>query len=310
MLQDPPGCFSENDHLWGPSLVIVRSVVRGEARPFRVTGAVLAETPFWSDGRLHWADIERGEIHVSAPDGAVDGSDDRVLGFPSAVAAIQPAETGYVVALADRVVLADTDGRVVEELARVDLPREGMRLNEGKVDPQGRFFVGAMDGDEADAAWYRVGPGGAQVHLGGFAITNCLEWSLDGTVVYLADTAVKAIYRAAWDPETGPGELTPFRSGDSFDGGTLDAEGCLWTAVHGAGRVLRLDQDGRELESVDLPVPDVTGICFGGDDLSTLFVCSATEGMDEEQRRAAPLSGGVLAIDTAVQGRPVRRYIR
>ncbi len=285
-------------------------VVRGEARPFRATGAVLAETPFWSDGRLHWADIDRGEIHVSAPGGAVDGSDDRVLRFPSAVAAIQPADPGYVVALADRVILADRDGREALELARIELPRKGMRLNEGKVDPQGRFFVGAMDADEADAAWYRVGPAGVQVHLGGFAITNCLEWSLDGTVMYAADTAVKAIYRAPWDPETGPGELTPFSSGAAFDGGALDTEGCLWTAVHGAGRVVRLDPEGREVERVDLPVPDVTGICFGGDDLSTLFVCSATEGESGPERRAAPLSGGVLAVGTAVQGRPVRRFAR
>jgi sugar lactone lactonase YvrE len=288
---------------------VAGDVVLGEARVFRTGPAVLGESPFWDAGALHWVDISRGLLQVSPGGAPADGSADRVHELPAPLPCIQPAEGGgYVAALKDRVVRLDADGLITAELAYVGLANDGMRLNEGKVDPQGALFVGAMDAEQADAAWYRVDGSGAAVHLGGFAVTNGLEWSVDGSTVYLADTAVQSIYRAPWDPDAGPGELTLLHSGDSADGAVLDADGCLWTAVHGDGVVLRLDPEGRELERVTVPVAAVTGICFGGEDRSTLFVCSASEGMSDEERAAEPLSGAVFAVDTAVHGLPLRRF--
>jgi sugar lactone lactonase YvrE len=288
---------------------VAGDVVLGEARVFRSGPAVLAESPFWDREALHWVDIARGLLHVSPADGPADGSADRVVELPAPLPCIQPAEGGgYVAALKDRVVLLDADGAITDELARVHLADEGMRLNEGKVDPQGALFVGAMDKERPDADWYRVSRAGAVLQLRGFSITNGLEWSVDGTTVYLADTAVQTVYRAAWDPEAGPGELAVLHAGHSADGAALDTDGCLWTAVNGDGIVLRLDPDGREVERVPVPAPAVTGICFGGPDRSILFVCSATDGLSGDELREAPRSGGVFAVDTAVHGLPLRRF--
>jgi sugar lactone lactonase YvrE len=288
---------------------VAGDVVLGAARVFRNRSSALAESPFWDAGALHWVDIDRGLLVVSPDDGPVDGSADRVLELPAPVPCIQPADGGgYVAALKDRVVLVDTDGRITDELAHVELPHDDMRLNEGKVDPQGGLFVGAMDKAQADADWYRVRGTGSTVQLAGFSITNGLEWSIDGSTVYLADTAVKSIYRAVWDPEAGPGELTVLHSGHAADGAVLDEDGCLWAAVNGEGFVLRLDPDGRELERVTVPAPGLTGVCFGGAGGSTLFVCSAREGMSDDDLARAPLSGAVFAIETAVRGRPLRRF--
>jgi sugar lactone lactonase YvrE len=284
-------------------------VVLGEARVFRSPSAELAESPFWDAGALHWVDIPRGLLHVSPGDAPADGSGDRVLRLPAPLPCIQPAEDGgYVAALKDRVVRLDADGRITAELARVALANDEMRFNEGKVDPQGALFVGAMDKARPDADWYRVDEAGAAVRLSGFSITNGLEWSLDGSTVYLADTAVQSVYRAPWDAATGPGELAVLHAGAAADGAALDDAGCIWTAINGDGVVLRLDPEGRELERVAVPAPAVTGVCFGGEDRSTLFVCSATEGMSEDRLAAAPLSGAVFAVDTAVHGLPLRRF--
>lgn len=270
---------------------------------------MLAETPFFDDGALHWMDVPSGRLHISPEDAPADGSGDRVLSLPAPVPCLQPADGGgWVAALRDRVVRVGADGRVGEELARLDLAHDSMRLNEGKVDPQGRLFLGGMDKQHPDADWYRVGASGSEVSLHGFSITNGLEWSLDERTVYLADTAVQTLYRAPWHPETGPGDLAVHHAGAAVDGAALDEEGCLWTAVNGEGLVLRLDPDGQELERVAVPAPGVTGVCFGGASRSTLFVCSGTEGMSEQQVWAAPLSGGVFAIETAVHGRPLRRF--
>jgi len=284
-------------------------VVVGEARVFRDASAVLAESPFWDAGALHWVDVDRGLLYVSPGDAPADGSADRVFELPGPLPCIQPAEGGgYVAAVKDRVVLLDAAGGITAELARVEFANDDMRLNEGKVDPQGGLFVGAMDKAQPDADWYRVRGAGATAQLTGFSITNGLEWSIDGSTVYLADTAVQTIYRAPWDPQAGPGELAVLHAGHSADGAVLDEDGCLWAAVNGAGFVLRLDPEGRELERVPVPAPGLTGICFGGPDGSTLFVCSATEGMSDQDVARAPLSGAVFAIETAVHGRPLRRF--
>lgn len=280
-------------------------------RIFRDTRAVLAESPFWYGGALHWTDIPGGLLHVSPADGAVDGSDDRVIEVTPPLASFAPAEGGgWVLGLGDRVVLLGDDGREVRELARIRHPHAGMRLNEGKCDPTGRFVVGSMNmtTGAADGAWYRVGDDGATVLFGGFAISNGLEWSLDERTVYVTDTPAKTIYRAPWNPDGGPQELESFSTGAPSDGLVIDADGCFWNARYGQSCVARLDPDGREIGRVDLPAPNVTGLAFGGDDLSTLYIGTARENLDEAALRRWPHSGSVFAVDTATHGVPVRTY--
>ena len=283
----------------------------GDVRVFRDTRAILGESPWWRSGALFWCDITEGLVHISPEGAPADGSADASLPFPPPLASFQPAADGsFVIALGDRVILADAAGHETSELARIRHATAGLRLNEGKCDPQGRFLVGSMNltTGAADGALYLVSREGATLVRGGFGISNGFEWSLDERIVYVTDTAVKTIYRADWHPGTGPGDLVPFAVGGTSDGLTIDDEGCLWNARYGDGCVVRLSPDGDALERVELPVPNVTGLAFGGPDLSTLYVCSAREHLDEAALAAHPLSGAVFAVDTRVHGRPVRTF--
>ena len=96
----------------------------------------------------------------------------------------------------------------------------------------------------------------------------------------------------------GPGEGTP-------DGLTVDDQGCLWMAVWDAWCLVRFSPEGQEMQRVRLPVPRPTSCCFGGSNLDTLFVTSASVRLSQQTLDAAPLSGSVFALQFAgVRGLP------
>ena len=126
--------------------------------------------------------------------------------------------------------------------------------------------------------------------------------------MYFTDTAAATIYVGDY---TSAGDLTdvkPFHSGEAHDGLVIDVDGCLWSGIYGGAKVVRYSPQGNELETIELPVANVTSVTFGGDNLATLFVASARENLTEEQLREHPLSGAVFAIDTATHGFRPRRF--
>ena len=287
--------------------------IRGEVEVFRSLRSVLVESIFWDDrtGEVVWVDITAGTLHRGHLDGAVDGSDDVVVALPAPVSAVQPAQGGgFVAALKDRVVLLGPGGTVVDELASVTHAHGGIRFNEGKVDPYGRFVVGAMDvtvGDP-DAGLYLVDADGRlDVLLGGFGVANGFEWSDDAREMYVTDTATQTVYRGSYAAGTDPlGELEPFLVGHASDGLALD--GRFWNGVYGGGEVLCWSPDGEVLARIPMPAPNVTSVAFAGPDRDQLLVGTARENLTEEDLEASPLSGSILRIRTRATGRPVHIF--
>lgn len=282
-----------------------------DARVFRELRSVLVESIFWDErtDELVWVDITTGLLHRARLDGAVDGSDDRVVELPPPVSAVQPATGGgFVVALKDRVALLDADGRLVRDVAATPHRHGGIRNNEGKVDPFGRFLVGGMDltSGEPDAALFAVtADGDAALLRGGFSVANGFEWSDDGDEMYLTDTSTRTVYRAPYGSGGDPlGELTPFLAGHPSDGLTRDREGGFWNGLYGDGEVVHWSADGAVDRRHPLPVPNVTSVAFGGPDFATLFVGSGRENLTEEQLEAHPLSGSIFALDVGTRGYP------
>ena len=282
---------------------------------FRDTPAILVESIWW-DARTDevvWVDITAGTLHRGPIDGAVDGSDDRVTELPPPLSAVQPrAAGGYIAALGDRIVTLDDDGLIAETLAKLDHVHAGLRSNEAKVDPFGRFLVGSMNvtTGEPNAALYLLDDTGLRTLLGGFGVTNGFEWSDDGRTVYVTDTTVKTVYRASTGEDGRLGPLEPFLVGYDSDGLALDTDGRFWNGVNGGGRVLRWSPDGTVEDELSVPAPGVTSVAFGGPELTTLFVGTARENLTEADLVDAPLSGGIFRFDGLATGRPVNSYGR
>lgn len=294
-------------------MTTAEDIVRSGPRVYRDARAILAESLWWDpSGVVHWCDITAGTLHASPVAGDPDGSRDAVVALAPPVACFQPTDDGRrIVALGDEVVIGGSEGEPLESLASIPHRHAGIRLNEGKCDPAGRFVVGSMNvtGGDPDAAIYSVlADGSARTILGGIGVSNGFEWSDDGTRMYFADTSVQTVYVGDYDAS---GELTgvePFLTGRTFDGLALDADGHFWTGIYREGTVARWTPDGRKEFELELPAGHVTSVAFGGPDLSTLFVATAREQLDEGQLERLPLSGAIFAIETGTRGRAVNRF--
>lgn len=188
-----------------------------------------------------------------------------------------------------------------------------VRLNDGRIDRQGRFWCGAMventkKATAADAAClYRLDADLECTEIvRGLHISNALAWSPDGSTMYFADSLPRTLWRFDFDIASGiPSAQQVFRqydAGETPDGATVDAAGNLWLAVWGGSRVDCISADGRLLHSVAVPTPQPTCVCFGGPQLTTLFVTTAQEHLSAQQLAGEPLAGALLIYEQAGQG--------
>jgi sugar lactone lactonase YvrE len=265
------------------------------------------EGPVWSPqlGGLRLVDMMAGDVLTLGADGAVAR---RNVG--KIAAAVRPRTGGGAVIAVERgFVLEDADGTLtpLDEL----WSDQGVRMNEGGCDPDGRFWCGSMAYDQASGAGtvYRLDPDGTAVPvIGGVTVSNGLEWSPDGRLAYYNDTATHEISVFDYDREAGLVERRSFvRLGDDDnpDGLTVDAEGGVWTALYDGGAVRRYAPDGTLDAVVEVPTPKVTACTFGGEDLGELFITTSWEDLAPDDE---PLAGSVFRVEPGVAGRPVRPF--
>lgn len=279
--------------------------------PITPPGATLGEGPRWhpAERRLYWVDIAANALHRTDP---VSGTTDtRTFGDPVACFAFRAAG-GMVLGMKDGCALIDGwDADPVPFGPQVLADKPHHRMNDGRTDPAGRFWVGSVNSakDAHDATLYRLDPDGALHTIeSGMLTCNGAAFTGDGRRFAHADTPSHRLrqYRVE-----NTGELTDSRTLYSFphgqgrpDGGSFDVEGQYWSALFDGGRVVRIDADGQITRAVPLPVSRPTMIAFGGPDLCTAFVTTATTGLSDAERAAQPLAGAVFAFRVDVPGVP------
>jgi len=181
-------------------------------------------------------------------------------------------------------------------IALLDLP-SSHRLNDGKLDPAGRLWVGTIntaDEPSGTAALYVVLNDRLEEVEGGYANANGKTWSSDGTVMYHADTSRGTICTYDYDIETGtPSNKRVFVRHEDWnpDGLSIDPDGNLLVAVFGGGRVEVYSHRGDRMSDIELPAPNDTSCDLAED--GTLFVTTAFDGMSPEARAKAPQSGAM-----------------
>ena len=278
-------------------------------RAEQVTGSVAyhGEGPVWSErwGGLRWVDMLAGDILSLAGDGTV-----RRRHVGEVAAAVRPRRDGGAVIAVERgFTLEDADGSLTPLApAWTD---DGVRMNEGGCDPDGRFWCGSMAYDRrpGGAAVYRLDPDrSVRRVLDGVTISNGLEWSPDGSRAYYDDTATHRIDVFDYDTDDGLTARRPFvvlTDTERPDGLTVDSEGGVWVALNGSGVVHRYTPAGVLDEVVHLPTPKVTACTFGGPGLDQLFITTSREGMAPDDD---PLAGSLFRAAVGVSGLPVREF--
>jgi sugar lactone lactonase YvrE len=278
-------------------------------RAEQVTGSVAyhGEGPVWSQrwGGLRWVDMLAGDILSLDGDGTV-----RRRHVGDFAAAVRPRRGGGAVIAVERgFTLEDADGTLTP-LAPA-WSDDGVRMNEGGCDPDGRFWCGSMAYDRrpGGAAVYRLDPDrSVRRVLDGVTISNGLEWSPDGSRAYYDDTATHRVDVFDYDTDDGLTARRPFvvlTDAERPDGLTVDTEGGVWVALNGSGVVHRYTPAGVLDEVVHLPTPKVTACTFGGPGLDQLFITTSREGMAPDDD---PLAGSLFRAEVGVVGLPVREF--
>ena len=272
----------------------------------------LGEGPVWSqaDQTLFWTDIHARRLWSYTP----GTGETRSWEAPDRIGSFAFRRDGsLVVAFARGFAFWTPDGGPPEFLQEFEPDKPTTRLNDGRCDRQGRFVAGGMD--EASprrpvSSVWRLNPDrSAEPLIPDVTISNSICFSPDGRTMYFADTPERVIRAYDYDPSTGrigagrvfhalpPGPGTP-------DGSVVDAEGFLWNAEWGAGRVVRYAPDGRVDRIVAVPTRQPSCPAFGGPDLTTLYITTARFEMGDDQLAADPHAGSLFAIETDVRGLP------
>jgi sugar lactone lactonase YvrE/DNA-binding IclR family transcriptional regulator len=292
----------------GQFMSITPKAVPAEDASFNIqcvtqTRSLLGEGPTWSprDSALYWVDILTPSVHCY--DSQKNVATEVKVGTMVSVA-IPKATGGLLVATPGGLMTLDLESKNLSFFCHPESDRPGNRYNDGKCDRMGRLWIGTLDmGTAANRGnLFRVDADGLWKKMdSGFTVANGLGWSPDNRRMYFADTPRRTIYVYDFDLMAGTiSNRRPFITLDANDGTpdgmTVDEEGCLWVAIWDAWRVSRYSPEGKEILRIKMPVPRPTSCCFGGDNLDTLFVTSASVRLNEEALASAPLSGSLFSI--------------
>jgi sugar lactone lactonase YvrE len=273
------------------------------------------ESPLWDDERrcVWFCDGPARRVLCHTP-----GSDRRGrFELPGPVGSLGLCRDGrLIVALRDQIVLFDPGTGASEVLADVPDVPEFARLNDGKVGPDGAFWVGGADlrpvEEKQDVcALYRITPDGrVEKKAEGFKISNGLAWSPDGAVMYHSDSRGPWIDR--WDFDKATGRISDRKRFATLtleegrpDGAACDAAGNYWSAGVSAGCLNVFSAQGGLLAKIAVPVPTPTMPCFAPE---AIFVTSLWGGTPQERLADAPWAGGLLRARTTIDGARVPRF--
>jgi sugar lactone lactonase YvrE len=277
--------------------------------------AELGEAPIWcpEEEALYWVDITGKAVHRLDPK---SGERDSVPQAHQVGCIVKRQGGGFIAGFDCGLGFLDDALAGLEIFAapETDLPRN--RFNDGKCDRRGRFWVNSADKEEQDpnGSLYRVGRDRTVERLlSGIVLPNGMGWSPDDGTLYFTDSCRHIIEAFDFDAAIGTiANRRVFAAVDEAhglpDGLCVDAAGFVWSAHWSGGRVTRYAPDGAIDRVIELPVPNVTSLAFGGAGLDRLFVTTARLGLSDEVLEAAPLSGGLFVLDVGVAGLPETRF--
>lgn len=276
------------------------------------TDSILGESPLWSPQEkvLYWVDISKKMVHRFDP----LTKENTTKELPQTVTSVLLRQKGgLVLTLSKEIVAFEFDASKSRVLLKID-DHPDNRINDAKCDRKGRIWAGTMNSKDS------AKPTGtlfcidkdlkAQCMGSEFACSNGIGWSPDNATMYFTETFKYAIH--AYDFEFSTGNISNERvfasiqevSKGSFDGLTVDAEGYVWSAIAGGGKIIRYHPSGKIDQIIEVPIPRPTSCVFGGENLDVLYVTSAREILSESELEVYPLSGSLFALKTDVKGIP------
>lgn len=265
------------------------------------------EGPVVDGDLLHWVDIPTGAVHRTNLKSLETES--FTLGLSVGAAIPVESKNAYAVAYENGFGLVENG-----ELQPIHtfLSDPNLRMNDAKCDARGRMWAGNCHNDFIAGLgklhrW--DGEASHKVMVENLALPNGLGWNKENTLMYLADSISQKILVSDFDLAD---DFVPhFRELITIDSGypdglAIDAEGCIWLAVWGGGRIIRISPQGAIISEHHFPVTQASSCAFGAD--GTLFVTSARKELTEAELAKQPLAGSLFTLATDTAGVQVSKF--
>jgi len=272
--------------------------------------AQLGEGSFWNhkSQELYWIDIEGKMLHIYNPKTKRNKS----FALPSRIGTVVPKNSDEaIVALQDGVYILNTNTGDISLLSDIESDKPQNRFNDGKCDPSGRLWVGSMalDQEKYSGSLYMIDETGkTELKIDSVTISNGIVWTSDQKTMYYIDTPTAKI--SAFDFDTNTGEISNGRVAVEVseslgfpDGMAIDEENMLWVGMWNGNAVVRFDPTtGKVISKIEVPAHNVTSCAFGGANLDTLYITTASLDMTDEEHKAFPLAGSLFKVFPGVKG--------
>lgn len=272
--------------------------------------ASLGEGAIWNykSQELYWIDIEQKALNVYNP----NTKKNKIISTPSRIGTVVPMNSNEVLsALEDGVYRTNLTTGASTLYTDMKQQLLDSRLNDGKCDPSGRFWVGSMhlQQETGKATLYAIDADGKlEMKIDSVSISNGIVWTSDKKTMYYIDTPTSQIKSYDYDNETGAisnskiAVQIPTELGFP-DGMTIDEEDMLWVGMWNGNAVIRFNpKTGKVLQKVAVPAHNVTSCAFGGKNLDTLFITTARVDMTDDELKKYPLAGSLFKVVPGVKG--------
>lgn len=276
------------------------------------SSCVIGEAPLWvpEERTLYWTDTESYMIWSLKEEEENTLVRNWKLSLP--VTSIMKRENGgYLLVTKEGLAFWDSEKNACELIANPLVEHEEWSFNDGAIDRQGRLVTGTMNHIHHSAEEGKIFQLDTNLTLKlmetGLSVANGIGISPDGKRLFVSEQFKGRILSYAYDSELG--ELSDRRVFATVpeeegmpDGIIIDAEGYLWNAHWGGGRITRYNPDGERELQVILPVPISACLAFGGDLFQDMYITTGCYQMDDAEKQQHPGSGDLYRIKTEYTG--------
>ena len=288
-----------------------QEIKRVDAQLVSRVNCQLGEGAFWDSNRniLWFVDIEKGNVHGYKPSSKEVSSFSTGQKLGTLVPAAQ--KNVLVLGLQSGIFKSDFKGKNLIKIAVPFNLKPNQRLNDGKCDPAGRFWVGGMSMDEKNNRsnlYMMDDKKNIVVKLDSISISNGIVWRRDGKKMFYIDTPTRTV--KSFDFEVNTGQITnqkiAIQTPDSLgwpDGMTIDENDNLYIGMWGGGCVsIWNSNSGKLIGKVVVDAKNVTSCAFGGSDRRTLYITTARQGLSRTELDQYPLSGHLFSARMETPG--------